>query len=562
MAESPEFDLVSQPWIAVVDADGRSTEVSLAGLFDRAASLRVFSGDLPTQDVAILRLCLAILQRALDRFAPETPEDLPDQVDWLREHWDGVAVPAVLDYLGRYRDRFDLFHETQPFFQVAGIHTAKGAVWGLKKIIADIPDGAQYLASRSIANTQVISAPEAARWIVHLQAYDPAGIKAGVIGHPRLNQGKVYAPKGMAIGWVGQLGLVHLVTGNLRDTLLANLWATLLDGDDRARDLPPWERPVQDLDPSPDLSSRPAGPVDLYTWQPRRVRLFGDSDAVTGVLVTYGDRFIAQERQGVLRQEPMTRWRYSNPQSAEYKMAIQMPSPQQPGVALWRGLAVVLPADVQRSEDQDAPTELANHAARIRRCAVFSDGVIRFRAVSVEYGTNNSVFDAIVEDGLDLPSLILAPDERELRDIALNGVEAASEAVRALAAFARSLAEAAGGSEVVGPGDRAREAGFDALDLPYRNWLRNELVDNGDEPLVAEARWQETAWRVLDDIAQDLVTSVPDKAWLGFGATGRRVDVGLAYERFKSRLNAALPRAFAAENDQVPDESQFQKEAQ
>lgn len=540
MADSRGFDLVTCPWISVLREDGSADDVSLADLFGQAGQLRAISGDLPTQDVAILRLSLAILQRALDEFAPASVSDVAAQVDWLRAHWDDEVVPEVTSYLDRFRDRFDLFHPTRPFFQIAGMHTAKGEVTDLARIIADMPVGSPYLTMRSNAVANSLTAAEAARWLVHAQAYDPAGIKTGVVGHPRARAGKVY-PEGVA--WTGQLGLVHLLGDTLRDTLLANLWAVLLDDDARGRDLPPWEREVQGLEMAPDLARRPAGPVDLYTWQPRRALLFGGPDAVTGVLLTYGDQFIVQERQGVIATEPMSLWRHSKPQTAKYKRPIQMPKVFQPGVALWRGVGSVLPSDAQRSDEDAAKTQLVEHAARIRNTTVLPNGLVRYRAVGVVYGSNNSVFDEVIEDALDLPSLVLDPAEDELRRVAVEAVESAWKAVLALKGLARSLTRAAGGSDDAGHGDRAQEAGYDALDVPYRTWLRTTLADVAQDPMSAEAAWHQMAHRLLDGLARDLVADVPEKAWVGFTANGRREDVGLAYERFRRNLRAALPRA-------------------
>lgn len=543
MADRESFDLVSEPWISVLNTDGHALDVSLERLFADARVLRGINGDAATQDFALLRLALAILTRALNDYGPQEVQDAPGKVAQLLTNWETDVVPVVLDYLGQHRHRFDLFHASEPFYQVAGMHTAKGEVAEPSKIIVDMPAGRPYLTLRSVRAAARLVPAEAARWLVHVHAYDASGIKTGIVGHPRVVKGKVY-PEGVA--WTGQLGAVHLVGESLMHTLLLNLWAVLPAWEERDIDLPPWERPHLGLEQAPDLSARPAGPVDLYTWQPRRVLLIGNRGGVTGVLVTYGDTFTIQERQRVVQLEPMSLWRYSDPQSKKFKAPIQMPSTHRPGVSLWRGMAAVMPTrQRQRDEKEAAATQIVEHASRLARSELVANGVVRYRAIGVQYGSNNSVIDEIIEDSLDLPAVVLDPDSSVLRQTALDCVNAAKSGVLAFARLARSLANAAGAgtAESQGPGDRAFETAFAALDMPYRNWLRVSLAPAADEPFRAEAEWHVIARQILDGLGQVLVSQVPNKAWVGFGASGARDDVGAAYQRFRRDLGRAFPRA-------------------
>lgn len=565
MTDEAGFDLVAQPWLVVLDSEGRTREVSLLEAFEQAPSIARLAGELPTQDVAVLRLLLAIVQRALEPYdvAPSRIDDVPARVKFLREHWVETVVPAVLTYLDEHRERFDLFHPTMPFFQVPGMRTAKGEVSELSKLIADMPAGRPYLTTRSARAAERIEPAEAARWLVHLQGYDPSGIKTGVLGHPRAKGGKVY-PEG--VGWTGQLGLVHLVGKTLAETLLLNLWTILLDDDDaRDADLPPWERPPQTLEPSPDLLTRPSGPVDAFTWQPRRVLLSGGPGGVTGVLVSYGDRFIVQERQDLVHKEPMTLWRFSKPQSAKYKRDIQMTRKHQTGLSLWRGIEGVLPGvpvTPKKGEAPPASSAIVQHAGRLAVAGALNDGLVHYRAVGMEYGPQESVVVEVVEDSLDLPAIILRPEQAELRQVAIHGVESAKRGVGALAELARGLARAsgAGREEASGPGDRAYEMGYSALDRPYREWLRRDLAAAAEDPLVAEAAWHRRVRQVLVDLGEELVVGAPEKAWRGTGPSGVREDVGAVYHRFQRMLRAAVPRAYppGAMTDVTTDESQEQ----
>src|SRR5699024_12509737 len=66
--------------------------------------------------------------------------------------------------------------------------------------------------------------------ILHAQAFDTAGIKTGVVGHPRMKNNRVY-PEG--VSWTGQLGCLYISGATLLTTLLTNIWAVNLNETDR-----------------------------------------------------------------------------------------------------------------------------------------------------------------------------------------------------------------------------------------------------------------------------------------------------------------------------------------
>lgn len=65
MNENVSFNLIDEPWILVRGMEGEMREVSLMELFEQAPCIRRLANDLPTQDFAILRVLLAILQRSI-----------------------------------------------------------------------------------------------------------------------------------------------------------------------------------------------------------------------------------------------------------------------------------------------------------------------------------------------------------------------------------------------------------------------------------------------------------------------------------------------------------------
>lgn len=539
----PTFNLVDEAWITVIGTDGRTRDVSLIEAFTRGREIVRVVGEVPTQGFAILRLLLAILHRASG--GPQSVEQ------WVhaRDDWDDT-VGWVRGYLTQFHARFDLRDPTMPFFQVADLRSVSDAVSGLEKLIADVPNGEPYFTTRTGRGIERISWAEAARWLVHVQAFDPAGIRTGAVGDPRSSGGKGY-PIGPA--WAGQLGGVHVVGDTLADTLLLNLVVPQeIDVMSGPGDLPPWERPPLDQREDASNGGQPRGLVDLYTWQARRVRLVGEGDDVVGLVLAQGDRMTPQNR---LTIEPLTGWRFSEPQTKKHGSVTYMPREHMPERAFWRGLSGLLP-HVTDTVGGAKPARyqepgVLQWVARLRRQGELADAVVRVHAVGVRYGANQSTFDEIVDDELTLPTDLLT--DPGLAQRAVDGVAEAGAAVDQLAHLTRNVALAAGAStEGDGPRERARETAYARLDVPYRTWLAG-LSEAGDAR-ESSAEWQRQVRSLVFGLSRDVVEQAGMAAWIGRRVQGRHVDLGLADAWFLSGLRKALPLAVTMEPTPVSQE--------
>ncbi|WP_455431579.1 type I-E CRISPR-associated protein Cse1/CasA [Streptomyces gelaticus] len=549
---APSFDLVSRPWLPVQRDDGTTDEFSLTDVFARAHTLRRLVGDLPTQEFALLRLLLAILYDALDE-AGEGRSGAPAELEEWEELWhDEKSLGVVADYLDRHRERFDLLHPERPFFQVAGLHTAKHEIAPLNRIVADVPNGEAFFSMRR-PGVDRLSLAEAARWLVHTHAYDSSGIKSGMEGDERAKGGKVY-PQG--VGWVGGLGGVHAEGRTLRETLLLNLVPTQEDILDstagRKADLPVWRRGTPPgpgvLDDDPSVP-RPAGPRDLYTWQSRRLLLHTEGSDVTGVVLGYGDPLAPANRW---KAEPMTGWRRSRAQEKKLgRPLVYLPRQHDPSRAAWRGLASLLYAQgsdtgaSSRGTDESKPSGVVRWLSMLSNEGVLPEkSLVRTRLVGAVYGTQQSVVDEVVDDGITLP-VVLLHEHRPLHGAAAVGaVTDAERAVSALGHLAGNLARAAGAPP--GPAtNTARDLGFGALDGPYRRWLVD--LGNAADPDAARAAWQADARRIVLDLGRELLDGAGRAAAEGRvvelpGVGKRWIDSSRADLWFRTRMNKVLPK--------------------
>ena len=545
--KNPEYNLLDEPWIPVRLLDGTIADVGLLELLRRTTEIADLACELPTQSIAIQRLVLAIAYRV----APPR-----DARDWVRQWDEGAPTEQMIEYLERWRDRFFLFGGRFPFMQVADLRTAKDAVSGLEKLIADVPNGEQFFTTRHGRALACIPPSEAARWLVHAQAYDPSGIRSGAVGDSQVKGGKGY-PIGPA--WCGHLGLVWLKGKDLDETLVLNLIpasTAALRGVDSSTDWGAcsWE----DLEPENSVRGDyslldPAGtPKELsiprlLTWHSRRIRLVGDLSGVTGVVLAQGDKLAPQEMR---LYEPQSLWRYSTPQSKKFKTDVYMPRKFEAGRALWRNLPGTLPTvttvqGVDKQPKQEfLPSATLSFHYQLDNASIQTTypKVMRIQAVGVTYGPQESTFEDIYSDELTLSVAVMRVEREDLSAEIDRQVRLTEEVARDVGTLAANLARAAGESgDGAGDGarDRAKELFFSAVDSDFRTWLTQ--VDGHESARDVGRRWERTLRQHATDIQTELVRGASSSAIIGRDTGRGYMNVGIAENYFRSALNKRLP---------------------
>ena len=545
---APSFNLLDEPWIRVIRLDGTSDEVSLLTVFREATDISGIHGEIASQDVAIQRLLLAICHRAMGG---------PEEMDVWEEYWDdpGKLGRDAAAYLEGYRDRFYLRHPEHPFFQVAGIHAASGKTSGLESLIVDVPNGDPFFTTRIAQGLEYISWSEAARWLVHVHAFDPSGIRSGAVDDPQAKNGKGFP---IGPGWTGQIGVVTVDGENLERTLLLNtVVCEKVDGlhdVDPAEDIPPWERDPDG--PAGSLTLEPTGPVSCYTWQTRRVLLHGDDARVTGLFLGNGDKATPQNRYLV---EPMTAWRYSEPQTKKLKATVYMPRKLPTDRAFWRGLSTLV-AQLSPS----ITVKGAGMVTRYRSPGVISfyqelmmnrivplSGLIPLHAVGIEYGAQEAVVTELVNDVLSLPAGLLDRSSARLLGVVHDAMEETEGVAFALRNLAANLDKARGGSPDTASAarDHAGAAFYQLIDERFPRWLASL---DGADPAEARDKWRSLLRSEARKQQEALASAVPDTAFAGRGEGKGRMDVGRALSYFRTALNKAVP-PFEPQNAPIED---------
>ena len=545
--KNPEFNLLDEPWIPVRLLDGTIADVGLLELLRRTTDIADLACELPTQSIAIQRLVLAVAYRVA------TPRDTRD---WARQWEDGAPTEQMIEYLERWRDRFYLFGGRFPFMQVADLRTAKDSISGLEKLIADVPNGEQFFTTRHGRALACIPPSEAARWLVHAQAYDPSGIRSGAVGDSQVKGGKGY-PIGPS--WCGHLGLVWLKGKDLDETLVLNLIPADAAGLRGVESSTEWgacsweaaepENAVRGdyslLDPSG--TPRDVSIPRLLTWHSRRIRLVGDSSGVTGVVLAQGDKLAPQEMR---LYEPQSLWRYSTPQSKKFKTDVYMPRKYEAGRALWRSLPGTLPTvtTVQGTDKQPKqeflPSATLSFHYQLDNASIQTTypKVMRIQAVGVTYGPQEATFEDIYSDELTLSVAVMRVEHEDLSAEIDRQVRLTEEVARDVGTLAANVARAAGESgDGAGDGarDRAKELFFSAVDTDFRAWLTQ--VDGHESARDVGRRWERSLRQHAVDIQAELVRGASSSAIIGRDTGRGYMSVGIAENYFRAALNKHLP---------------------
>lgn len=546
MTTHATYNLVDEPWIEVLTTTGEAQTLSIRDVFHRSSEIRQLAGELPTQDAAVLRLLLAILYRAL----PVSEGDEESTTEVWHAWWRQRELPLgqIDDYLDAWKHRFDLLDAEHPFFQVADLQTASGRTSGIGAIIADLPAGHKFFTNRAGADTADLSLPEAARWLVHCQAYDTSGIKSGAVGDLRVKGGKGYP---IGTGWAGNLGLVILQRGTLTETLLLNLVLTTPSADD---DRPWWE--VAAWSASPTGSDSPIGPVQALTWPMRRIRLHVEGHRVRDALVSNGDQIRVRNQH---RVEPMTGWRRSIPQQKKHKEdVVYMARIHSKERSIWRGLNTLLAGDpiavgAERGSEALRAGTLQWLALLQEHGRIEPDELVSLHTVGMEYGTQSASVDTILSDRLDIRAEVTR--DRALQEAAVRAVRAVEEAAKLLGRLADNLVRAAGRDRAEDQ-DRRREQTYQQFDPPFRRWLAELSSDNVDDH---EPAWVTLVRREALTTAEEMYAASSPSAIKGRVITDRngrslRLDAAQAYGRFRSQLDKDVPAPQTTTTPQ-PEES-------
>lgn len=331
--QARQFNLVSDPWIKVITGADYHTElVSLRTLFDRADEYQQLAGDTRSQDLAVLRVLLAVLHTVYSRYdASDEPYDWlavdsetmtvgqpvnQDEVDsddlletWQKLYNNGQFSAAVGQYLSLHQNDFNFFGE-KPFYQVTrGLYdesvpekkriehgSGTVAVKQIDRSVSESGNSRAIFSPKTDAGKDSIALPELVRWLITYQNF------TGVTDKSKIESAE---PFSNSSGWLYRIDPVFVKGKTLFDTLMLNL--VLVPGHGYHPERPVWEY-ENSLTYLNDRRKglQPDNLAELYTTWSRILCLQWENDNVPTIfsagipIFAPGNAFI----------EPMTTWRF------------------------------------------------------------------------------------------------------------------------------------------------------------------------------------------------------------------------------------------------------------
>jgi CRISPR system Cascade subunit CasA len=341
MTDQPTFNLLDEPWIPVRTHAGGVIEVSLSDALLNARDYTALAETSPPNLIALYRLLLAALHRALTTRHGQWRD--VDRARWFR---DGLPEAPIRAYLEHWRERFWLFHPSAPFMQVAALAEAEETREKLKARTQVALEGAN-------GNTPVV--------FDHSQDEAPSAVSFALACRNLLGFLQ-FTPGGLVktmrdsdkAGALANTAAVMPTGANLSETLMLGLHpfdARRLD------DLPSWERPLPTiamLRADPTLAS---GPNDRYTRLSRAVLLSPDSNDAGAANQVRQLRFAAGLALGddPNAPDPMACYRI-NKEGKAIRISFSE------GRAIWRDLPSLVP---DPSKSSDIPAAILGWAANL-----------------------------------------------------------------------------------------------------------------------------------------------------------------------------------------------------
>ncbi len=531
------FNLADENWIRVMGQDCGIREVSLTDALVHAHVYKGLAGEMETQNVALLRLLIALAHTVFTRVNTCGEEDPVDSREGAVERWKELMENGkfpeqpVREYLRKWHDRFFLIHPSRPFYQVP--EAGGGTPYSAAKLNGEVSkSGNKERLFSSVAGEGEtgMTFPEGARWLLFINGFDDCAAK---------QKDKSEGKRQSTVAWLGSLGLVTACGENLFETILLNM--TMLAADEElweGDDLPVWELPEacskerRTIDMPRDLAG-------LMTLQSRRILLKRENDRITGYSVLVGDAF---PRENAF-DEPMTLWRKQ--EDPKTKVIAYIPRRHDRARQIWRDFGTMM------------STENGGRLPGvIKWCGLLrSEGIlpykryITFRFSCVRYDKKSSSITDSFSDALSFHADLLQRAGQAWVRAITEEIENIENAAETIGTLARNLTIAAGlvgtslksedQNRLNGISQLAKEQMYLSVDMPFRDWLL--LIDPSqevDERMELVRSWRKQAWKTVMNLGRQMVDESGENAFIGRMVTEKN-------RKIKKITHYSSPEAFS-----------------
>ncbi|PKY88565.1 type I-E CRISPR-associated protein Cse1/CasA [Falseniella ignava] len=566
------FNLLEEAWIPVVmDERGNSKEVSLKEFFENAHHYKCLAGDTRTQNFALLRFLLSILHTVYSRFDDEGsiyeqielnahffPANSVDTFEqeqyeealmttWLNLYRRGSFTESIQKYLDKWQDRFYLFDEKYPFFQVKEsdisqdkINKSSGSKISGKNINRLISESDNKIAlfspkSEFNDNKNILNESEVVRWLITYQSYTGLADKV-IFGSDKYKASK---------GWLFDIGGIYIEEKNLFETLMVNYIILHPQREYRAS----IQRPCWEYDSEDKIKAYFSGaPIDnlaeLYTLWSRAIYIDPEIDInrpFSCQIVKLPD--LEHEDQFL---EPMTLWKHND------KTKKFTPRKHPANQALWRSIGLV--ASPSSFSDGQRRPGLIDWLNWLIDEEFISEKVVKLQSISMKDDGNATSWVPVDEicDSLNVKDILLADTEDNYW---IPRIDEAVEKTKKVIGytyreFLRDIFEIRGVKNKVQL-DQFVESLFSLVDQPFREWIATiEVFDSKDNKVL---EWYDQLSIIVDQQAKTHVVQGTSRDFIGIPDNeGGRKNIITVYNKFKYFLYKELG---LSKKEEIMDES-------
>lgn len=559
------FNLIDEPWISVVtDYKGTTKLVGLKEFFQNAHTYIAPAGDMPTQDFALMRFLLAILHTVFSRYDAhgevyemievndrmqqvekvyeEDEEEYEDALmETWRDLWTAEKCPdIVVEYLETWHDRFYLFDEKYPFYQVTEkeIDASRISKSEPSKILGKninrlISESGNKIALFSPKydwknNKEILDYDEVARWLITFQSY--TGLSDKVI----FGKEKYKASK----GWLFDLGGVYLSSNRFYKTLILNLVLvnTANGGYNANIQRPSWEySPSEWIDRSM-RSSIIDNIAELYTVWSRAIHINAFEPAEPFAMGIVKLPEILHENNYL---EPMTVWKYNKTGDSKGKYT---PRKHQLNKSLWRSFGLITKTEAADEGNQNMPNrrpgmiDWLNHIERY-----VHDEFVFVNSISMEDDGNatswvptNEIMDSLCMEGAIITDLAEQGWVVRINDVIDRTKDVVDKTYRGFLNNVKKIRNIESGDFTT----THIETLYFELDKPFRDWLAGiDYQDDKDEKIE---NWNETLKKLVIAQAKKIVEEAGPRDFTGIVENDSVKNIATAFNSFMSRIQKIL----------------------
>lgn len=571
------FNLLDEPWISVLSESGVKIDVSLLDLFKYAGGFIQFAGEMETQNFAVMRFVLSIVQTVFSRVNVNgeilpgvylddkgrqiknvDDDDLEEYCSCAAECWEilyslNKFPDAITDYLEKWRDRFYLFDDNHPFFQVTGdeMKTLMSKISGKSKPtsiygrninrtisesenktslfspIANIPAGKRSL-------KDVMTPAEFARWLIMFHGYTGQADKVSLTDQSQKS----------SKGWLFDIGGIFLQGRNIYETLVINYMPeSPTDNQSFAGrcQIPCWEltgiEVVNNLCHKKSIDNL----AELYTNWSRAIYVNPNTDATTPVEMKVVKLPEIEHNENSI--EPMTIWKWNDKGPNKNHFTPKKHNPEQ---SLWRNFGCIVLNSMNGNKKQQPQRQPGILAQRMRISnSKNNSGLTDLVGIGMKDDGNQTSQLPIneISDSFRINNLLIQTNNYDHSNddwiIRIsNAVETTKEVIsEKFRNFLRGISEIRNiPAELFVPAET--EKMYSIIDTAFKEWLVSITPDDSKEEKIQD--WYTKLKKMVLRRGEELFDNSTSRDLTGIEKEGKLINIATRYWQFVGSINKKL----------------------